>query len=164
MRFVSVDVEADGACPGIYNLISIGAKVVGEDKSFYAEMSPLTDNFDPKALLVCGFTREEQMTLPSPERAIKNFYSWVKGLGRVTLISDNPAFDWQFVNYYLIKFCGDNPFGFSARRIGDIYCGLKRDLSANREWKRLRKTKHSHNALDDAKGNAEAFEEILKML
>jgi hypothetical protein len=53
---------------------------------------------------------------------------------------------------------GRNPFGWSSRRIGDIYCGFKNDMYAN--WKYLRDTKHTHNPVDDAKGNAEA---ILKM-
>ena len=53
---------------------------------------------------------------------------------------------------------GSNPFGFSARRIGDLYCGLMKDAGKNSEWKRkYRMTKHTHAPVDDAKGNAEAL-------
>ena len=50
---------------------------------------------------------------------------------------------------------GRNPFGYSARRIGDLYCGMNKDM--NKTWKHLRKTVHDHNPVNDAKGNAEAL-------
>jgi hypothetical protein len=85
------------------------------------------------------------------------FGKWLRenSQGRPIFVSDNVAYDWQFINYYFHKFCGENPFGFSGRRIGDIYCGMKGDLFA--QWKHLRKTKHTHHPVDDAKGNAEAL-------
>ena len=68
------------------------------------------------------------------------------------------AFDWQWINYYFHKYLGRNPFGFSARRIGDLYCGMVKDASKNYEWKKkYRKTVHDHNPVNDAKGNAEAL-------
>lgn len=78
------------------------------------------------------------------------------------MVSDNPAFDWQFVNYYLHRYAGRNPMGWSARRIGDLYCGLHRDVRAS--WKHLRKTRHDHNPLNDARGNAEALIAILEQI
>ena len=50
---------------------------------------------------------------------------------------------------------GKNPFGFSGRRIGDLYCGLVGDTMT--KWKHLRKTIHDHNPVNDAKGNAEVI-------
>jgi hypothetical protein len=67
----------------------------------------------------------------------------------------NCAFDWQFINYYFHRYLGRNPFGYSGRRIGDMYCGMMKDSFA--KWKHLRKTKHTHHPVDDAKGNAEAI-------
>jgi hypothetical protein len=87
------------------------------------------------------------------------FEQWLQktSSGHPVFISDNPAFDWQWINYYFHQYVGRNPFGFSARRIGDLYCGMKMDASLNSEWKRLlRKTRHTHNPVDDARGNAEA--------
>ena len=58
----------------------------------------------------------------------------------------------------MIRYYGKNPFGFSARRIGDLYCGLVKHAGKNSEWKhKYRKTKHTHNPVDDAMGNAEAL-------
>jgi hypothetical protein len=76
-------------------------------------------------------------------------------------ISDNPAYDWQWINFYFWKYYGDNPFGHSARRIGDFYAGLVGDFMAASKWKKLRQTKHDHHPVHDAMGNAEAFEAML---
>ena len=61
----------------------------------------------------------------------------------------------MFVCWYFHHFLGENPFGYSSRRIGDFYAGLRREYRA--QWKHLRRTRHSHDPVDDALGNAEAF-------
>ena len=76
-------------------------------------------------------------------------------------VSDNVAYDWQWINFYFWKYQGANPFGHSARRIGDFYAGLVGDFRASSKWKKLRITKHDHNPVHDALGNAEAFRRIL---
>jgi hypothetical protein len=86
----------------------------------------------------------------------------VNGEGRPTMISDNPAYDWQWINFYFDKYFGANPLGFSARRIGDFYAGMVRNFGRSNKWKKLRVTKHDHNPVNDAMGNAEAFQRILK--
>ena len=70
-------------------------------------------------------------------------------------ISDNNGFDWQFINWYFHHFIGASPFGFSSTNLGSLYKGVVRDTTQN--FKHLRKTKHTHNPVDDAKGNAEAL-------
>ena len=84
--------------------------------------------------------------------------------GRPVFLSDNNGFDWQFINYYFWKYLNFNPFGFSSRRIGDIYAGAVKNLRASNDWKRFRITMHSHDPRDDAKGNAEAFNYFRKQL
>jgi hypothetical protein len=90
------------------------------------------------------------------------FADWLKAVAPdgPIFISDNPAYDWQWINFYFWRYFGANPFGHSARRIGDFYAGLKGDFRDSSGWKRLRVTKHTHNPVDDAMGNAEAFEKF----
>ncbi len=90
------------------------------------------------------------------------FRDWLKPKMPVVFISDNPAYDWQWINYYFWKYQGANPFGHSARRIGDFYAGLTGDFWKTSQWKKLRQTKHDHNPVNDAKGNAEALLRMLK--
>ena len=58
MTYISVDVEADGAIPSDYSMISLGAVVVDStlDKTFYGQLRPISDNYNPQALAVSGFT------------------------------------------------------------------------------------------------------------
>ncbi len=162
MSYFSVDIEADGPAPGLYSMISFGAVVVEPDlnRTFYAELKPISDRWIPDALAVSGFTREQTIRFEDPIPVMARFEEWVNtnSKGRPIFIADNPGFDFAFINYYFHAFLGRNPFGFSSRRIGDLYCGAKLDTFS--KWKHLRETRHSHNALDDATGNAEA---ILKM-
>jgi len=55
-------------------------------------------------------------------------------------------------------FTGSNPSGHSSTNLGSLYKGLVRDTSRN--FKHLRKTRHTHNPVDDARGNAGALLEM----
>ena len=164
MSYIVVDVEANGPCPGtdLYSMISIGAVVVDEklDKKFHGTLFPISPNFKQEALDAIGVTHQETISYDMPGDTIRRFLKWVKenSVGRPIFISDNLAFDWQFVNHYLWKYCNENPFGFSGRRISDLWCGYKNDMHA--QWKYMRKTRHTHNPVDDAMGNAEAILEM----
>lgn len=90
------------------------------------------------------------------------FKEWLERFNfPLVFVSDNPAYDWQWINYHFWHELGHNPFGHSARRIGDFYAGLCGEWSNTQKWKRLRITKHTHNPINDAMGNAEAFARIL---
>ena len=80
---------------------------------------------------------------------------------RPVFVSDNPAFDWQWINDGFWRNLDKNPFGHSARRIGDFYAGLVGDFTNASSWKKLRVTPHDHNPVNDAMGNLEAFERLL---
>lgn len=165
MSLYIVDVESDGPAPGLYSMVCFGAVKLSDelDETFYGQTRPITDAFVPEALAISGFSRADHEGFDDPEPVMKAFAEWVTSTsnGRPVFISDNPAFDWQFINYYLHRFVGSNPFGFSARRIGDLYCGMQ--MNAYAGWKHLRKTTHDHHPVNDAKGNAEALLEMKRM-
>jgi DNA polymerase III epsilon subunit-like protein len=161
MAYFIVDVETDGAYAPEYSMISFACiKIDKELQTFYkGEICPISDKYDEGALAVSGLSREETLKFRKAEEVMPEFVKWLKSVTKSTpvFVSDNNGFDWSFMNYYLHHFAGKNPFGWSSRRIGDIYCGAVCDLSKNSEWKKLRQTKHSHDPLDDVRGNAEAF-------
>ncbi len=158
-RHVVVDVEATGPCPGLYSLIEIGAvSLTGEE--FHVRMRPDTLWAQQSALDAIGWTLEEVRQWPERKPGVMEFERWLDKVGngkRVIGWSDNPAFDWQFVNHALWNYCNRNPMGFSMRRIGDLWAGYRGKFLETQGWKRLRETPHTHDALDDAKGNAEAL-------
>jgi hypothetical protein len=159
MSYIVVDIEADGPIPGDYSMICFGAVIVDEqlDKTFYGRLRPISEQYKPEALAISGFSREETCAFDDPEQVMRNFAKWIEqhSKGRPVFISDNNGFDWMFICWYFHHFTGANPFGYSSRRIGDLYCGLTGDVYA--QWKHLRKTIATHHPVDDAKGNAEAI-------
>lgn len=164
MSYVMVDIEADGPIPWDYSMICFGAVIVEPDlsRTFHGRLRPVSEKWMPEALAVSGFTREETLEFDPPEAVMAQFRDWLAGnvQGGAIFISDNNGFDWQFINWYFHHFLGSNPFGFSSTNLGSFYKGLVRDVRKN--FKHLRKTRHSHNPVDDAKGNAEAFLEIVR--
>ena len=141
-NFIFVDVEGHGPAPGLNDT---------ELFEFGAVMYPSRETFH-------GHKAEKN--------TFEQFDIWIKkvcspGL-RPLFISDNPAYDWQFINYYFHLYLGYNPFGWSARRISDFYAGLMGDFQNTQKWKQLRITEHDHNPVHDALGNVEAFDRLLK--
>lgn len=163
----SVDVEANGACPGLYSMIEIGAVCLETDDTFHSTIAPITDLYNAGALQAIGVDHTQTLCWPRADQVMQEFCAWLNEFkrshdDRLVFWSDNPAFDWQFVNYYLHRYAGENPFGFSARRIGDLYAGLKGNPRKHTQWKKLRTQPHTHRALDDALGNAGALKKIFK--
>jgi hypothetical protein len=159
MSWFVVDVESDGPIPPEFSMICFGAVLVepGLNRTFYGEVAPISARTNLAAAAISGICRAQHETFEDPAVVMARFAEWVQAntKGRPVLLSDNPAFDWQWINYYFHKYLDKNPFGYSARRIGDLYCGLTKNAYA--QWKHLRKTKHDHNPVNDAKGNAEAL-------
>jgi len=135
---IFVDTEGANPTPNGWNLREFGAVEFNSRRTFYGKDNSIKTFID--------------------------FNAWINsfGKGRKVFISDNPAYDWAPINFYFHKYFNGNPFGHSARRIGDFYAGLVGDFNKASEWKRLRITKHDHNPVNDAMGNVEAFARIIK--
>lgn len=141
MSLVFVDCEAVGPCPALGRLTEFGAVIFETRTTFH------------------GIVKEGEEA-----EVFRSFAAWLKENveGRPVFVSDNPAFDWQWINDGFHRFLGHNPFGHSARRISDFYAGLCGDFYKTQNWKRLRITPHDHHPVHDALGNVEAFERLLK--
>ncbi len=158
MPLILVDVEA-GPAPGQHpDLREFGAVEFISDEPFYRETfhGVGTDlatfqTFYGWLLKVCGMRQD-----------VVGDKIHVSPKTRPIFVSDNPAFDFQWINYYFWKHMRMNPFGHSARRISDFYAGLVGDFTKTQEWKALRRTPHDHNPVHDAIGNAEALGRLLK--
>ena len=143
-------------------MIQLGAVYIDPahtlDKTFYGEFAPLNNKFVQGALDVVGVTYEQTKEYPQPRVTIGEFRHWLMDIDKnlnVYFISDNNGFDWQFVNWYFHHFRQSNPFGHSSTNLGSLYKGLAK--SSRKSFKKYRKTKHTHNPVDDAMGNVEAL-------
>ncbi|WP_447724198.1 3'-5' exoribonuclease domain-containing protein [Sphingomonas koreensis] len=166
---IIVDCEASGPCPGFGDLISFGAVLVEPGLAYgfrSGTIRPECERFDDGAYRAIGMDRAGHLAAADQSRdeAIRDFQTWLDGLGcdRLAFWSDNPAFDWQWINHGFHAAGLRNPFGFSARRIGDLYAGLDGNAGNTQGWKKRRQTAHDHDPLNDARGNAEALLSVLE--
>lgn len=168
MTIFVVDIEADGQCPGIYNMLELGAVAIMPDltmRTFHGKLAPVTDKFQEEAIKVTGLDRNATAGYPDPDVTMEEFEAWIQKTNvkqKPQFFSDNNGFDWQFVNYYFWKYRGGNPFGHTSTNINSLYKGLTGTMFSN--FKHLRRTEHDHNPVNDALGNAEALIEMKKRL
>lgn len=170
--FISVDVETSGPIPGDFSMLSLGAcEVGGNGKGHYVEIKPLNGNAVLEALKISGFDMAKLAdTGETPESAVAKFATWVKqmaGEAKPVFVGFNAAFDWSFVNWYFIHFGGENPFGFAPLDIKSYYMGLIgcswEETKSSRILSEYQPTKPGdHNALTDARAQAEMFEKMLR--
>jgi DNA polymerase III epsilon subunit-like protein len=156
---VFVDCEAYGGSPVTGQLTEFGAVAYPKLDTFHGVIvKSEPDPSNPAVPLPAGPVDPRHAT-----KVFENFAEWLSEVGhgeRPVFVSDNVAFDWQWINCGFHQYLGYNPFGHSGRRISDYYAGLRGDWSITQKWKHLRITKHDHNPVHDALGNAEAFRRI----
>lgn len=158
MGLIFVDVEATGRSPINGRMTEFGAVDYRSRQSFHGriwESRPSEEN--PAVSVITG------KRIHALEDVMADFARWVAQVSksRPIFVSDNPAYDYQWINAAFDACDMDNPFGHSARRISDFWAGLNGDWSNTQKWKQYRQTPHDHNPVNDAMGNVEAFARIL---
>jgi DNA polymerase III epsilon subunit-like protein len=168
--YISVDVEAAGPVPPTYSLLSVGAVAIDKpDSTFYAEIQPINANFVPAAIEVVGRTLNDfHKAGKSPKDAFMAFRDWIGEVARnakPVFVGFNATFDWAFVNFYFQEYLGDNPFGIGGVDIKSFYMGLSGcvwdDTRSSKIPSKFKgKSRHTHNALDDAIEQAGMFKRM----
>jgi len=156
-----VDCEARGISPVHGVLTEFGAVHYDTRDTFHGRLFDATPDPGNPAIPIVG------ERLSSDAEVAGKFAAWLKdhlGARRPVFVSDNPAYDWQWIAGMFDRAGMDNPFGHSGRRISDFWAGLNRNWSDTQGWKRFRSTAHDHNPVNDAMGNAEAFDEIMRLV
>jgi DNA polymerase III epsilon subunit-like protein len=183
--YFSADVETDGPIPGPYSILSLALVYAGRfdgthferpqnlELTFYRELKPISESFEPEALRVNGLDREHLLKAgQAPSRVMSDAGRWVRniaGSSKPVLVAYPLSFDWSWLYWYFVRFADSgSPFGYS--RCFDIKTAVavKAHLpiaSAGRTQlpQSLRSDrKHSHNALDDAIEQAEIFAKVFE--
>ena len=171
-----IDTETTGPVFAIHNMYQIATVPVLADGTVLQGMSYnltfSTDQHDPDTLdfLRCnlGFTLKQwtqRKDLIKPEMAMVKLDIFIKTVlvnhkkQKPIFVTDNLAFDWGFVHTYFHRYCNKNPFGHAGRNIPCLSLGFygSRDV-----WEEFRTEAHTHNALEDARGNARAFAKMIQ--
>ena len=191
--YFSFDIEADGPIPGPFSMSSIGACVAGHrdtagqihrsdtDRSYYAELKPISEDFVPDAAAVSGLDRAVLVRDgkdPAHEMAVMN--GWIESSCRelaaeLGVSTVRPIFaayplgyDWMWISWYSNRFAGGSPFGHStaidmktlfATKAGrGIVGATKRNMPKHL----LGTGPHTHNALDDAREQGQMLMNMLE--
>ena len=169
---VSVDVETAGPIPSQYPLLSIGACMVANPMDgFYVELQPEILNADVEALAISGLNLEDltDRGVP-PKAALELFEVWlaehIPPNDKPIFVAFNAAFDWMFLNDYFHRYLGRNPFGHFALDIKAFYMGLSAVRLSDTSFRKvsaiyLGNRQLTHNALADARDQAEVFYKLL---
>jgi len=158
--WIFVDCEARGTSPVHGVLTEFGAVHYDTRDTFHGRLFDATPDPANPAISIVG------ERIATDVDVAESFAAWLRehlGNRRPVFVSDNPAYDWQWIAGMFDRAGMDNPFGHSGRRISDFWAGLNRDWSDTQSWKQFRKTAHDHNPVHDAMGNVEAFEEIMRL-
>lgn len=180
--YISGDIEADGPVPGLFSMLSFGLAVAAtfdgsrfverdpSDATFYTELKPITDDFDPKATAVSGLDREALLRSGNdPASAMRKAAEWIAGQAggaRPVLVGYPVVFDWMFLHWYFVRFNGESPFGFSGAMDMKTMYQQKANVPLDEAGRtdlpaELASTRpHTHNALDDAIEQAEIFNRL----
>lgn len=174
-KWVMVDIEANGPCPGLFSMTEFGAIIIDPTKDilkmprFYGKFNFLDGlKEDPQAVLAISGDRDrsevpfdkevdKSVNRYTHSYVMEEFKIWLQDNieGRPLFVSDNNGFDWQFINYYFWKYIGENPFGHSSTNMGSLYKGLIKNAREN--FKHLREAKHTHHPVMDCFGNVQAL-------
>lgn len=137
--YYSVDIEASGPVPGLFNLVSLGASVVSREEdghyrigeSFYAEFRPVFPGQDAGANAVHGLdperlAREGQ----DPHEALAGLSRFVERTLRpgttATFVGHVAVFDWMYVAWYYAWAGLPNPFGYKGIDTKSLAMGVLR--------------------------------------
>lgn len=159
-NYIFVDVEALGTSPVNGTMTEFGAVNYRNKQSFHGILFEGTPDPKNPAVPVVG------KMVASDLQVAQKFSKWLTEQcknDRPVFVSDNVAYDWQWIAGMFDKAHMQNPFGHSGRRISDFWSGFNSKFTETQSWKTLRQTPHDHNPVNDSMGNVEAFEKIMEM-
>jgi hypothetical protein len=182
--YFSADVETDGPIPGPYSMLSFALVPAGTfdgksfqrpktyQNTFYSQLRPISDQFEPEALAVNGLDRDALLTTGTdPAQAMRDASRWITnrcGGAEPVLVAYPLSFDWSWLYWYFIQFTGASPFKhsrcFDVKTAVAVKCGVPVACAGRKNLPAALQSKHAHthHAVDDAIAQAEIFANIFE--
>lgn len=143
------------------------------ETTFYRELRPISDSYQPEALAVNGLDRPRLcIEGEPPEIAMTGAAQWIKqiaGPAKPVLVAYPLSFDWTWLYWYFVRFsAAGSPFDHSrcfdiktalAVKAGIPISGAGRS-KLHASLRPLRP--HTHHALEDAIEQAEIFANVFR--
>jgi hypothetical protein len=181
--YCMTDIEADGKCPGISNLLSFATAAYDIDKNligtFEANLElmpgmkshPDTDAFwNESAANRAAYAKTRENTR-DPKIAMSQYVTWLESLPGTPIFVGYPAaFDFKWIDFYTVYFLGQNPYNFS--RVIDVksFAWAQLAVGTFQSCSKRRMPKewfdeglpHTHIAIDDAIEQGAMFINMLR--
>ncbi|HFE46811.1 MAG TPA: exonuclease [Nannocystis exedens] len=183
--YFSADVETDGPIPGPYSMLSFALAFAGSfdgkrfsrpnnyDDGFYAQLAPISDDFEVEALAVNGLDRDALIKSGTdPAKAMADARRWIEARSahaNPVLVAYPLSFDWSWLYWYFVRFTGSSPFKhsrcFDIKTAAAVKLGLPiSDAGRKRLPAKLQpRQRHTHHAVDDAIAQAEIFANLFEL-
>jgi 3' exoribonuclease, RNase T-like len=175
--YVSTDIEADGPIPGPHSMISFASAAFSADRqllnTFTVNLETLPGAAGHPDTMAWWAGQPEawaasRQNLQPPAQAMQTYYDWLQMLpGQPVFVGYPAAFDFMFIEWYLIYFVGKSPFKHSALDIRSYAMAyLKQPYGRSGknalpvEW--LEGLPLTHEALDDAIQQGQLFGNLLQ--
>jgi DNA polymerase III epsilon subunit-like protein len=181
--YFSADIETDGPIPGPYSMLSFALVYAGAfdgstfykpadyGEHFYAELQPISNQFEAEAIRVNGLDRaalaRDGLT---PREAMTSAARWIRriaGASEPVFVAYPLSFDWSWLYWYFVQFSDEpSPFGYSKcfDMKTAIAVKLGRTIASSGRQKLppslAPASSHTHHALDDAVAQAEIFAKL----
>lgn len=164
--YVSTDIETNGPIPGPNSMWSLGSAAFCADGSvesiFHSNLKDLPGSTDDPATL--QFWRRQPAAFAAarknardPATVMREYVKWLDARsGKPVFVAYPAGFDFLFVYWYLMRFVGRSPFGFSALDIKTYASAVMRSNfreTVKKNFPRVWLPKdmpHTHCAVDDA--------------
>jgi DNA polymerase III alpha subunit (gram-positive type) len=172
--YVSTDIETDGPIPGVNSMLSLGSVAFDaegkEIAAFEINLEALPGAAADPETMAWWKTQPEAWQAArrepaEPAAAMKRYLAWVEALpGKPVFVAYPLLFDMMFVYWYVIRFCGRSPFGFSGIDIKTLaYAAM--GAESYRDASKKHMPKHwlprtealSHVAVEDAREQGRLF-------
>ena len=187
--YISIDVEADGPCPGVNSMLQFGAVFYDcngrELMHMDYNVTPLPDATQHPETMKWWAEQEEKnpgiwtsmttnqihpVTLVNAIELAVN--KTLKSYGRPVVVAYPAGFDFAYLYYYLCRFSksGESCVGFSALDMKTLGMAIQNTAyaeSAKRNYPRKwfdPKLRHTHNAFEDAREQGYTFFQMLQAL
>ncbi|KKU78218.1 MAG: Exonuclease RNase T and DNA polymerase III [Parcubacteria group bacterium GW2011_GWA2_47_64] len=177
---IIVDVESTGVDSRLCSLLSVGAVDFNNPgNQFYMECRAFEgSHVEKEALKIAGFSSEQihDAAKKTDREVVVAFLKWMKGCGEWTLAGQNPSFDRDFLQETAHRYHLDWPLAHRTIDLHSIayyeFVRLGKDIPRKNnhsalnldrilEHVGLRSRDESHNALNDAKLESEAFSRLV---
>lgn len=143
-----------------------------ESDAFYAQLRPISDEFEPEALAVNGLDRDAlRLEGSDPAQAMRDAARWVAARcngARPVLVAYPLSFDWSWLYWYFVRFTGSSPFKhsrcFDIKTAVAVKYGIPIASAGRKNLPSVLRprSKHTHHAVDDAVAQAEIFANLFE--